>query len=154
MDLEERVNRIERSQRCWRGVAVIAIIAALGIAAGKPTISDEVNTKLLRVYDAKGEVTFMAGSFAENSTRIEIRRGGETAFTFQAEEGNNIMGINRPGRDNPQILMTADAGSAFISLQPDYAKAKGSSATAIGSIDGAGFIQLRGAKGGKSFEKP
>lgn len=156
MQLEERVAGLEKSGRRWRAAAVVlgvAFTAAVFRGAGNaPLVADEIKTHLLRVYDDKGQVVFFVGSSADR-TSLEIRRNNQSAFGFQAEDGANIFAVEKPGGGDPQVLISADGKGAYATFEPTKGANTGST-TSVGSLKGAGFIQIRGGNGRKVFEKP
>lgn len=156
MQLEERVVRLEKSGRRWRAAAgLLGICLIAGVyrgAANAPVVADEVKTHMLRVYDDKGNVIFLVGS-SPDQTLVEIRRENKTAFSFQGQDGANIFALENPSGGQPQMLLSSDAKSSTLSFEPAQGAGNGTS-TSLGSIRGAGFMQIRGGNGRKVFEKP
>jgi hypothetical protein len=152
MQIEERVRRLERSGKVWRAVAVVLGVALIA-AAGRGPVSDEVVTRSILVVDKRGDAVFAVGPTMDGGTKLELKRKGVAVCRLQSDDTSTLLGLNVPGADKPSVMLTADSTSGTIAFQPTIGLEKGTT-TSMGSMRGEGFIQLRGARGEKAFEKP
>jgi predicted Fe-Mo cluster-binding NifX family protein len=148
MQLEERVRRLERSGKVWRAVAVILGVALVAAAQRAP-VSEEVVTRQLRIVDDKGQNVLVAGEVGNRSV-IELSRKGVSSVLIQAGDQRSMVGLNLPGKEEPAILMTGDGSGGFVYFEPKNAN----NPTGIGSNNGVGFVQIRGADDTKVFHQP
>jgi monomeric isocitrate dehydrogenase len=154
MQLDERVERIERSMRRWRAGAVLATLGlACALASGaakQPTITDEVNTRLLRVYDAQGKAVFIVGANEANEPSLRFLSDGKDAISAFSRGRHTSLQVHNVTEGGDSIDLMTSAVSADILLNgPDRG-----TGGAIGSKKGLGFITLTDRDGKRYFEKP
>lgn len=100
MDIEARIEKLERTNRRYRHgiVALLSCVIALGAFAMDDGIPDVVRARRFEVVDTSGMTLAEVGSDATGGRVVTVRRGGGGAMLFTNDQGGAIGLLSPDGK--------------------------------------------------------
>ena len=165
MEFEERLAKLERSNRWWRFIALLAFgIASLRvlIGAGQSSSFDTITANRINVVDPKGDLVgaLMGQSgdgtlvLTSSKSKGQVIVGAWGDFAMQNASGKEIVSLSADDDGNGAVHVDAAHGKSGLLLQattePAMAvnNADGNLVAAVACRhDGAGTVQLASAAG-------
>jgi len=172
-DLMERVARLERQNLMLRRVLLSALVlVAAVLLMGQVTLPEEVLARKFTVVDDEGNSRIVLGGSAElygvivmdesEQPRAVLMMAGENPemrmyaaderklVTLQAAPERTFLALSHAATDKVEALLSADANLSMVATCNSEGKAR----SAVGTRDGAGFIELWDTNGTKVLTQP
>jgi hypothetical protein len=169
-NVEDRLSKVERSNRWWRFIALLAFgIASLRVltGAGESPSFDTITANRVNVVDAKGNLVGALMGQSGDGTLIltsskskgQVIVGAWGSFAMQNAGGKEIVSLYADDDANGAVLLSSSAskGQVFIkaTTQPSIGlkNADGNLVVALaGDAEGAGLVSVCSAAGKDRIE--